>query len=100
MNEAIGTKTTYFITQINLDTKVEQFIEYNNYSGSFNSTTSAEMATRFDSVDTAIELAKLQNKLSQLMNRQFSYRAIEEVVERKEIYAENDTGEPIEESVE
>lgn len=88
MQEMTGLVTKYFITQVNLDTKEEQFVEYNAYVGSFNTTSLADAVTKFESKEQAVALAKLQNQMSALLNRQFSYRVIEEVVTRTEVFSE------------
>lgn len=94
MREAVGTETTYFITQINLEDESEQFVEYNNYVGSFVTTSNVGSATRFKSDSQAIELAKLQNQMSIILGKRFKYRVIKDVITRTEVYSEIEEPEP------
>lgn len=88
MREAVGTKTTYFITQFNTETKVEEFIEYNAYTGSFMTGGNVDGVTRFESREQAVDLAKLQIQIAKLLKRPFTYRVVEEVISRSEAYSE------------
>lgn len=88
MKQVVGTETTYFITQINLEDNSEQFIEYNNYVGSFVATSDVDSATKFKSDEKAIDLAKLQNQMSDLLGKKFKYRVIKDVVTRTEVHSD------------
>lgn len=87
MNEAIGTKTAYFLTEAK-DGGVDQFVVYNEYNGSFGTTTSDREATRFELKQQAVDLSNLRNQMAELMKSGRTFKVIEEVITRAEVVAD------------
>lgn len=100
MKQVTGVETTYFITQINIEDDSEQYIEYNNYVGSFSTVSSVESASRFKEEEKAIDLTKLQNQMAEILGKKFKYRVIKDVVTRTEIYSGIDEPEEPEDETE
>lgn len=85
MEEKVGSKTVYFITQKDRESGREDFVIYNEYNGSFSTHQASNEATRFNLKEQAVDLARLQNQMSELLKQKFEYRVIEEVVTRTEV---------------
>ena len=60
---------------------------YNSYNGSFSESVDILSATLFESEEEAIELATLQNKISQILKQDFNYIVVKRVETREAIYS-------------
>lgn len=85
MEKIIGSEVKYFMVQESTENDGEMFIVYNEYNGSFSTSPIAVEATKFNLKVQAVDLAKLQNQMSQLLKQKFQYKVIEEVISRSEL---------------
>lgn len=60
---------------------------YNSYNGSFSEAGDILSATLFEEEDEAIELATLQNQISQILKQSFNYIVVKRVETREAIYS-------------
>ena len=87
MNEYVGEKTTYVVLQETPEAEdgVTRRIPlvYNTGTGAFSHAYDFLGATQFDVQDEAIELANLQNQISQILKQSYNYILIKNVVVRE-----------------
>ena len=98
MENIVGIKTTYVIYQERPEVQAGMGLTvpliYNAYSGSFNETSSVRDATHFDVEEEAIQLATLQNQITQILRQNFNYIVIKLVDERTSVYSGKEVDEP------
>lgn len=98
MQEYIGEETRYVILQeapqAQMGELQRQPLVYNTGYGSFTPVGDILSATQFKSKEEAIELANLQNQISQILKQDFNYIVIENYIRRSQI-----TGDVIEPEV-
>ena len=98
MQEYIGEETRYVILQESSQAQMgemqRQPLIYNTVYGSFTPIEDILGATQFESREEAIELANLQNQISQILKQDFNYIVIENYIRRYQI-----TGDVIEPEV-
>ena len=68
-------------------------LTYNSYGGSFSEAYEFREATLFESEEEAVQLATLQNQISQILKQSFNYVVVKQVDTREVIYS----GKPVEE---
>ena len=69
-------------------------LTYNSYSGAFNEASEFSQATLFESEEEAIQLATLQNQISQILKQSFNYIVIKQVDARTTVYSGIEIKEP------
>lgn len=95
MQAYIGEETRYVVLQevpqAHMGELQRQPLIYNTGYGSFTPTGDILSATQFESKEEAIELANLQNQISQILKQDFNYIVVENYIRRTQI-----TGNPVE----
>ena len=71
-------------------------LTYNSYSGAFSESFEFAQATVFESEEEAIQLATLQNQISQILKQSFNYIVIKQVDTRTAVYSGKEIEEPVE----
>ena len=89
MQEYIGEETRYVIlqevSQAQMGELQREPLIYNTVYGSFTPIGDILGATQFESREEAIELANLQNQISQILKQDFNYIVIENYIRRYQI---------------
>ena len=67
---------------------------YNSYNGSFSEVGDILSATLFEEEDEAVELATLQNQISQILKQNFNYIVVKRVETLEIIYSDKPSEEP------
>ena len=67
---------------------------YNSYNGSFSEVVDILSATLFESEEEAIQLATLQNQISQILKQSFNYIVVKQVDTRTTVYSGIEIEEP------
>ena len=67
---------------------------YNSYNGAFSEAGDILSATLFESEEEAIQLATLQNQISQILKQDFNYIVIKRVDTRTAVYLGKEVEEP------
>lgn len=67
---------------------------YNSYNGSFSEVADILSATLFESEEEAVQLATLQNQISQILKQSFNYIVVKRVETREIIYSDKPAEEP------
>lgn len=62
-------------------------LTYNSYSGAFSEAYEFREATLFESEEEAVQLATLQNQISQILKQSFNYIVVKQVDTREVIYS-------------
>ena len=116
MQGVIGEKVRYVVYQEKPEVRdganITVPLTYNSYSGAFNEAYEFAQATLFESEEEAVQLATLQNQISQILKQSFNYIVVKQVDTRTTIYSgieikepevpvepevpEEETGDPIE----
>ena len=71
-------------------------LTYNSYNGAFSEAFEFSQATLFESEEEAIQLATLQNQISQILKQSFNYIVIKQVDTRTAVYSGKEIEEPVE----
>ena len=69
-------------------------LTYNSYNGAFSEAFEFVQATLFESEEEAIQLATLQNQISQILKQSFNYIVIKQVDTRTTVYSGKEVEEP------
>ena len=89
MQEYIGEETRYVVLQEAPQTQMgelqRQPLIYDERYGSFATAGDILSATQFESKEEAVELANLQNQISQILKQDFNYIVIESYTRRSQI---------------
>lgn len=95
MQGYIGEETRYVVLQeapqAQMGELQRQPLIYNTGYGSFTPTGDILSATQFETQEEAVDLANLQNQISQILKQDFNYIVVENYIRRSQI-----TGSPIE----
>ena len=62
-------------------------LTYNSYNGAFNEAHEFREATLFESEEEVVQLATLQNQISQILKQNFNYIVVKQVDKREVIYS-------------
>ena len=71
-------------------------LTYNSYNGAFSEAYEFSNATLFESEEEAIQLATLQNQISQILKQSFNYIVIKQVNTLTTVYSGKEIEEPVE----
>lgn len=80
MREALGKQVRYMVLQKRNEQR--RFMIYNVYNGSFDFTEDVNSATKFEDPQVAIDLKKIQEMQNHMMNNNFEFEAVKQVIER------------------
>ena len=69
-------------------------LTYNSYNGAFSEAYEFSNATLFESEEEAIQLATLQNQISQILKQSFNYIVIKQVITRTTVFLGKEIEEP------
>ena len=69
-------------------------LTYNSYNGAFSEAFEFANATLFESEEEAIQLATLQNQISQILKQSFNYIVVKQVDTRTTVYSGKEIEEP------
>lgn len=78
---------------------VKVALTYNSYNGAFSEAFEFANATLFESEEEAIQLATLQNQISQILKQSFNYIVIKQVDTRTAVYSGKEIEDPEEPEV-
>lgn len=95
--ELTGSRVDYLLVQVDNDGQRNP-IYYAEYNGGFVASNIDE-ATRFSDKEKALDLAKLQNQISEIMESRFKYEVVEESIERIVVLTEGNEEQEIKEPV-
>ena len=98
MQGITGTKVRYVVYQekpeVREGTNVTVALTYNSYNGAFSEAFNFGDATLFEHEEEAIQLATLQNQISQILKQDFNYIVIKQVDTRTAVYSGKEIEEP------
>lgn len=86
MVEIIGQQTKYILvkeTESKEGEKTQVPIFYNEYNFTLTDTQNLDQATKFDDLETAQQVASLQNQMAVIFKKPFKYLVVQEDVNRK-----------------
>lgn len=69
-------------------------LAYNSYNGAFSEVIEFLEATLFESEEEAVQLATLQNQISQILKQSFNYIVVKQVDTRTTVYSGKEIEEP------
>ena len=69
-------------------------LTYNSYNGAFSEAYEFAQATLFETEEEAIQLATLQNQISQILKQSFNYIVIKQVITRTTVFLGKEIEEP------
>lgn len=98
MQTITGEQIRYIIYQEKPEVREGQNVTvpliYNSYNGSFSEATNLLNATMFESEEEAIQMATLQNQISEILKQSFNYIVIKRVETRETIYSGKEIKDP------
>lgn len=86
MVEIIGQQTKFIMvkeTENNDGGKTQVPIFYNEYNFTLTDTQNLDQATKFDDLETAQQVASLQNQMAVIFKKRFKYVVVQEDINRK-----------------
>ena len=103
MQGITGTQVRYVVYQEKPEVRdganVTVPLTYNSYNGSFSEAGDILSATLFEEEEEAVQMATLQNQISQILRQSFNYIVVKRVETRETVYSGKEIEEPEEEPI-